>query len=89
MEGIKNNQTDGDRRTTAITPYSTKQDLEITGFKNPLQPRRLAKISIPVPPAYNTPRHRAVDFLPSSASLVFHPVSCFVDFIVSGGDHSW
>lgn len=81
MEGNKDNQADGDCRTTAITPYSTKQDLEITGFKNPLQPQRLAKISIPVPPAYNTPRHRAVDFLPSSASLVFHPVSCFVHFI--------
>ncbi|WVO15766.1 hypothetical protein L204_103428 [Cryptococcus depauperatus] len=62
-------------RSTAITAYSTKQDLEITGFRNPLKPKRLAKITIPVPPAYNTPRSRPVDFMPSASSLVFHPVS--------------
>ncbi|ODN74553.1 hypothetical protein L202_06922 [Cryptococcus amylolentus CBS 6039] len=65
-------------RTTAITPYSTKQELEITGFSNPVEPKRLARIAIPVPPAYNTPRHRPVDFLPSASSLVFHPVEMMV-----------
>nr|ODN79189.1 hypothetical protein L203_05994 [Cryptococcus depauperatus CBS 7841] len=65
-------------RSTAITAYSTKQDLEITGFRNPLKPKRLAKITIPVPPAYNTPRSRPVDFMPSASSLVFHPVEMVV-----------
>ncbi|WWD18372.1 hypothetical protein CI109_102822 [Kwoniella shandongensis] len=65
-------------RTTALNAHSTKQELEITGFSNPLQPTRLAKIPIPVPPAYTNPHFRPAGFMPSAASLIFHPVEMII-----------
>ncbi|WVQ80682.1 hypothetical protein IAT38_002787 [Cryptococcus sp. DSM 104549] len=61
-------------RTTAITPHSVKQELEVSGFHDPLKPKRLAKINIPVPPVYNNPNQRPMGFMPGASSLVFHPV---------------
>ncbi|OCF41495.1 WD-repeat protein mip1 [Kwoniella heveanensis CBS 569] len=68
-------------RTTAVTAHSTRQELEITGFNDPVHPIRLAKINIPLSPAYNYPlnHHRLTsNFMPSAASLVFHPVEMMV-----------
>ncbi|WVR06256.1 hypothetical protein IAU60_003286 [Kwoniella sp. DSM 27419] len=67
-------------RTTALTPHSTRQELEITGFSDPAHPIRLAKIGIPLSPAYNYPgnSHRISGFMPSAASLIFHPVEMMV-----------
>ncbi|WWC70649.1 uncharacterized protein I206_104600 [Kwoniella pini CBS 10737] len=67
-------------RTTALTSHSTKQELEITGFNDPIHPIRLAKINIPLSPTYNNPinSHRINGFMPSASSLVFHPVEMII-----------
>ncbi|WVW84544.1 hypothetical protein I302_106578 [Kwoniella bestiolae CBS 10118] len=67
-------------RTTALTSHSTRQELEITGFSDPLHPLRLAKLNIPTTPTYNNPlhSHRINGFMPSAASLVFHPVQMMI-----------
>ncbi|WWD04747.1 hypothetical protein V865_002818 [Kwoniella europaea PYCC6329] len=67
-------------RTSALTSHSTRQELEITGFSDPLHPIRLAKLNLPTSPAYNNPlhSHRINGFMPSAASLVFHPVEMMI-----------
>ncbi|WWC88789.1 uncharacterized protein L201_003702 [Kwoniella dendrophila CBS 6074] len=67
-------------RTTALTSHSNKQELEITGFSDPIHPIRLAKMNIPLSPTYNNPinSHRINGFMPSAASLVFHPVEMMI-----------
>ncbi|WRT67669.1 uncharacterized protein IL334_004641 [Kwoniella shivajii] len=67
-------------RTTAITSHSTRQELEITGFSDPLHPIKLAKLGIPLSPSYNNPyhNHRTTGFMPSASSLVFHPVEMMI-----------
>ncbi|WVQ65897.1 uncharacterized protein L199_004075 [Kwoniella botswanensis] len=67
-------------RTSGLTSHSTRQELEITGFSDPLHPIRLAKLNLPTSPAYNNPlhSHRINGFMPSAASLVFHPVEMMI-----------
>lgn len=44
----------------------------IQGFATPEKPRRLSSIDIALAPAYSAPSRTA--FMPSAATLVFHPL---------------
>lgn len=61
-------------RTSAPSAHANRQRLVIQGFSNPTKPKTLSKLDIPLSVNLNAPQ-RPVGFMPSAASLAFHPVS--------------
>lgn len=59
--------------TSAATSHATYQRLIVQGFSDPHKPKTLSRIWIPLAPSYHAPS-RPAGFMPSAASLVFHPV---------------
>lgn len=60
-------------RTSAPSTHANRQRLVIQGFSNPTKPKTLSKLDIPLSVNLNAPQ-RPIGFMPSAASLVFHPV---------------
>ncbi|WOO77695.1 Target of rapamycin complex 1 subunit mip1 [Vanrija pseudolonga] len=73
--------------TSAPTPHSTRQRLVVQGFATPEKPKRLSAIDIALAPTtYQAHQHSRASFMPSAASLVFHPVEMVL--AASGYDSS-
>ena len=60
---------------TSAPSHDLRQRLVIQGFSDPTNPVTLSKLSIPLSPHVGGPQ-RPVGFMPSAASLAFHPVRC-------------
>lgn len=60
--------------SSAPTQHSTRQRIVLQGFSDPENPKTLSTIHIPLA-QNNVGSPRPASFLPSSASLIFHPVS--------------
>ena len=60
--------------TSAAAGHANRQRLVIQGFSDPERPKTLSTIGMPLAPSYHAPS-RPAGFMPSAASLVFHPVS--------------
>jgi len=60
---------------TSAPSHDLRQRLVIQGFSDPTNPITLSKLSIPLSPHVGGPQ-RPVGFMPSAASLAFHPVRC-------------
>jgi regulator-associated protein of mTOR len=59
---------------TSAPSHDLRQRLVIQGFSDPTKPKTLSRLSIPLSPNVGGPQ-RPVGFMPSAASLAFHPVS--------------
>jgi regulator-associated protein of mTOR len=59
---------------TSAPSHDLRQRLVIQGFADPTNPITLSKLSIPLSPNLGGPQ-RPGGFMPSAASLAFHPVS--------------
>jgi regulator-associated protein of mTOR len=68
---------------TSAPSHDLRQRLVIQGFSDPTKPKTLSRLSIPLSPNVGGPQ-RPVGFMPSAASLAFHPVSLFVPLSDSG-----
>ncbi|KAL7423216.1 Target of rapamycin complex 1 subunit kog1 [Cryptotrichosporon argae] len=62
--------------TSAPTPHATRQRLVVHGFADPYRPAKLSETHINLAPVLGG--QRPLGFMPSAASLVFHPVEMVV-----------
>jgi regulator-associated protein of mTOR len=65
---------------TSAPSHDLRQRLVIQGFSDPTKPKTLSRLSIPLSPNVGGPQ-RPVGFMPSAASLAFHPVSLLVPLL--------
>ena len=68
---------------TSAPSHDLRQRLVIQGFSDPTKPKTLSRLSIPLSPHVGGPQ-RPVGFMPSAASLAFHPVSILVPLFNPG-----
>jgi regulator-associated protein of mTOR len=68
---------------TSAPSHDLRQRLVIQGFSDPTKPKTLSRLSIPLSPNVGGPQ-RPVGFMPSAASLAFHPVSILVPLSYPG-----
>jgi regulator-associated protein of mTOR len=68
---------------TSAPSHDLRQRLVIQGFSDPTKPKTLSRLSIPLSPNVGGPQ-RPVGFMPSAASLAFHPVSILVPLSCPG-----